>query len=353
VADRPATGPDRTKRSLRPRPITFGLVAVGLLAGTVGIATRGAPQTILALAILAVVVFDAISARAALAPVRPTIANPVDAVVGRPIPYVIEAPDLTRPVLLVRPAQWPVSPRQTLALNAPDPGGMTLASPPRGVVTNLVFDLVAVGPLGLWDAACRVRIWFPVPLAVAPAPLAHDPDWPALRTLPVGETATVARGDDLFRGVRPYVRGDARRSVHWPATAHHGTLMVKERDGLEQVAIRIVVHLPVPDLAADLAAARAAWLVEQSLARGWLVHLVTVEAQVELVAPPPLLRPRGPLPLPFPFPVMAPTRTVEQRIGHIGQARGQLARAAAGWPAMERSWKGLTRVVSPTGDRWQ
>ena len=124
MADRPATGPDRTTRSLRPRPITVALVAVALLAGAVGMATRGGPQTILALAILAVVVLDAISARSALARVQPTIANPIDAVVGQPIRYVVEAPGLTRPVQLVRPAQWGMHPRQTLALNAPEPGGV-------------------------------------------------------------------------------------------------------------------------------------------------------------------------------------------------------------------------------------
>jgi uncharacterized protein (DUF58 family) len=350
VPERLPHGPDRTKRSLRPRPIALGIITVAALAGLVALATQGAPQTILALALAAALIFDGWIARSTLARLDLTLANPMDAIAGQRLVYVVQPRGLTRPVQLVRPPQWPVVPRQAIAIDAPEAGAMELSAPGRSVVTHLVFDIVATGPLGLWDATCRARVWFPVPLAVGPAALAHDPDWPALRTLPLGETESVARGDDLFRGVRPYVRGDARRSVHWPATAHHGTLMVKERDGLEQVAIRIVLHLPMGGVASEYAAARAMWLVEQSMARGWLVHLLTVEPAVPEPAPPPLVRPYGPVPAPWPFPL--PTRTVDQRIDHVGRARHQLAHAGIGMPAID-DWTGLTRVISPEGDTWR
>src|ERR1035441_10897754 len=32
------------------------------------------------------------------------------------------------------------------------------------------------------------------------------------------------------RGIRPYQPGDLKRSVHWPATSHTGTLMVSETE---------------------------------------------------------------------------------------------------------------------------
>jgi uncharacterized protein (DUF58 family) len=349
MSSRPAVGPDRTSRSLRPRPITFGIVAVGLLAGGIGLATWSGPPAILALALLGAAALDGYAARSALARLEIVLTNPMDAIAGQRIVYVVQARGLTRPVQLVRPPEWPISARRGIGIDAPDAGSMELNAPGRGVLTHLVFDLVATGPLGLWDATCRVRVWFPVQLAVAPAPLAHDPDWPALRTLPLGETESVARGDDLFRGVRRYVRGDARRSVHWPATAHHGTLMVREHDGLEQVSIRIVLHLPMPGLASEYAAGRAAWLVEQSLMRGWMVHLVTVERSQGEPLPPPLVKPRGPAP--FPYPATSPTVVVDHRIEHLGQARQQLARATYGAPPLDR-WNGLTRLVSPEGDRW-
>lgn len=347
---RPPVGPDRTARSLRPRPITFGLGLVGVIAGVAGLASWSGPPAILALALLGSIALDAIVARSALARLEVRVANPVDAIAGEPITYVVTTRGLTRPVQLVRPPDWPFTARRAIALDAADAGSMELDAPGRGVLTHLVFDLVATGPLGLWDATCRVRVWFPMPLAVGPMPLPHDPAWPALRTLPLGETESVTRGDDLFRGVRRYVRGDARRSVHWPATAHHGTLMVREHDGLEQVLIRIVVHLPMPGVPSELAAGRAMWLVEQALARGWVVHLVTVERAVVDPLPPPLLRPRGPVP--FPYPVAAPTVVADQRIDHPGQARQQLARATYGPPPLGR-WSGLTRVVSPEGDEWR
>ena len=350
MTTRPAVGPDRTSRSLRPRPITFGVVLIGVLAGIVGVASWSGPPSILALALLGAVALDAGIARAALARLVVSIANPMDAIEGERVTYVVQAHGLTRPVQLVRPPDWPIAAQRAIALDAADAGSIELSAPGRGLLTHLVFDLVAVGPLGLWDATCRVRVWFPAPLAVGPASLAHDPDWPSLRTLPLGETESVARGDDLFRGVRRYVRGDARRSVHWPATAHHGTLMVREHDGLEQVAIRIVLHLPMPGVGSEFAAARAMWLVEQSLMRGWLVHLVTVERAVADPLPPPLLRPRGPIP--FPHPIAVPTAMAEQRIDHVGQARQQLARATYGPPVLDR-WTGLTRIVTPEGDQWR
>ena len=350
VNPRLATGPDRTARSLRPRPVTWGLLTIAAIVGLIGLGTWSAPPAILGLAVLGAVVLDAAFARSALGRLDLSVANPMDAIAGQRVVYVVRAAGLTRPVQLVIPDAGPFVPRRAIGLDAPEAGAVELGAPGRGLLTHLVFDLVATGPLGLWDATCRVRVWFPIAMAVGPAPLPHDPDWPALRTLPLGETESVTRGEDLFRGVRPYVRGDARRSVHWPATAHHGTLMVRERDGLEQVAIRIVLHLPMPGVASEYAAARAAWMIEQSLMRGWLVDLVTVERADAEPVPPPLVRARGPVP--FPYPGVPRTVIADHRVEHAGQARQQLARATYGTPPVDR-WPGLTRIISPEGDRWQ
>jgi uncharacterized protein (DUF58 family) len=350
VADVLRKGPDRTGRSLRPRPAALGLLGIGSVAGIAALATRGTPQTILAIALIGAVAFDGWAARAALARADLGVTNPMDAVAGQLVRYVVTPRGLRRPIQLVRPSQWPLPTPSAIALDAPDAGLIELPAPGRSVVTCLVFDLVATGPLGLWDATCRIRTWFPAPLAVGPASLPHDPDWPRLRTVRLGDTETVVRGDDLFRGVRPYVRGDPRRSVHWPATAHHGSVMVKERDGLEQVALRVVLQLPMPGPASEYAAARAAFLVDEGLRWGWLVHLVTVEPAAGPPPQPPLARPYGPVPLPWAVPT--PGHTVEQRIHHPGLARQQLARAGFGVPALDE-WVGLTRIVSPDGDQWR
>jgi uncharacterized protein (DUF58 family) len=344
----PATDPDRTSRRLRARPLAAGLIGVALFAGLLALVLDTRTLAMLMLALLGLVVFDAVSARSAVARVEPTLTNPVDGVAGEPAVHVVQARHLTAPVDLVPAGWWPTPFRPALTVRTSEPGTMILQAPTRGVVTHVVFDVIATGPLGLAEAACRVRVWLPVAWSIAPPPAAHDPGWPALRTTPPGESTTVTRGDDLFRGVRPYTRGDPRRAVHWPATAHRGTLMVKERDGIEQVALRIVLELTHLGPEADLAAGRAAWLVDHALSRGWRVQLVTAEGAPH--APVPLQRPWGPLGRP---PAVAPAdRTVDRRIDRAVQARQQLSAAGVGTPLFG-AWTGLTRVVTTAGDAWR
>ncbi len=343
-----AGDPDRTSRSMRSRPVVAGVLGLAVLAGLLALAARQATLAMLAVAVVGVALYDALSARASLGRVDLRVTNPIDGVAGEPAVHVVQAAGLTTPVELVQPVWWPTFVRPSVALRTVDPGTVVIDAPHRGVVTHLVFDLIATGPLGLTQCACRVRTWLPTPWRIGPEPRAHDPGWPRLRTVPPGESTTVTHGDDLFRGVRPYTRGDPRRSVHWPATAHRGALMVKERDGIEQVALRVVLELTALGPDAELAAGRAAWLVEHGLARGWRVHLVTAEGPP---APPvPLLRPWMPLAAPAAAPPA--THTVARPIDRADRARQQLAAAAVGIPSIE-PWTGLTRVVSPWGDRWE
>lgn len=58
-----------------------------------------------------------------------------------------------------------------------------------------------------------------------------------------GQNANAGFQSCCARGVRPYVRGDSRRFIHWSLSARHGRLMVRE---LEQEG------LPVYDLAFDV-----------------------------------------------------------------------------------------------------
>ena len=163
----------------------------------------------------------------------------------------------------------------------------------------------------------------------------------------------MARGDDLFRGVRPYVRGDARRSVHWPATAHHGTLMVQaSTTASSRWPSASSSHLPMPGSGrASTPRPGPSWLVEQSLMRGWLVHLVTIERATPIEPPPPLVRPRGPVPFTVPGAVADgawPTTASTTRARPASSSPGP----PTARPSLDR-WTGLTRFVSPEGDRWQ
>ena len=70
--------------------------------------------------------------------------------------------------------------------------------------------------------------------------------WPRPRAAHFGLSESTPIGDEVYRSVRPYVRGDSRRRVHWKASAHHGSLMVKESDGTGIVSLRIVLQLDAP-----------------------------------------------------------------------------------------------------------
>lgn len=341
-------GPDRTRRQVRLRPLGVGLILLAALSTLVGLATRETAVWITTLALLGAVVSDVLVARMALAQARPEVTGPSVALAGEAVPHMVRVATLTQPLVLHRPAGW-AQPQLTVGLGTTGPVSLLLEATVRGVTPDLVLDLVAAGPLGLGEAVVRHRAWRSAPLAVVPAPMAHDPDWPRPRTSASDESVSVARGESLYRGVRPYRRGDPRRWVHWPATAHHGTLMVKELDGLEHVNLRVVVDLPAPGPASDAAVARAGWLLDQAVGRGWHVHLVTTEAPA--LDPVPLGRPLWPMAAVAPNVTSAATRTVVRRVDRIGQARPQLAAAGFGAPALD-PWDGMTRLVSPEGDRW-
>lgn len=344
--DRPgAVDLERGPRRVRVLPAGVGVLVVGAAAALAALVSGRPALWVLALALGGAVASDLLVARAALAHVRPEVSGPAQARVGEPVAHVVLLTGLTQPVVVERPPGWGQS-RLTLAVRSAGPVTALLDTPTRGLHPDLVLDLVAPGPLGLADAARRVRPRRAAPLAVAPPPVAHDPAWPRPRTFASDESAPTARGDALHRGVRPYRRGDPRRWVHWPATAHHGALMVKELDGLEHVALRVVLDLTAPGPHADLAVGRAAWLVEQALARGWQVHLVTAEGPV--TPAPPLGRPRWPV---VPRPPVPATRTVTRRIDRPAAAVAQLAAAAHGPPVIDR-WSGTTRLVTPGGDQW-
>jgi len=118
------------------------------------------------------------------------------------------------------------------------------------------------------------------------------------------------------------------------------------------VALRIVVHLPAPGDSADLTAARAAYVAEEALRRGWLVHLVTAAPREILAEPAVTLRsPFGPPPMVPPRPA-SEVQVVDRRVRSAGDVLRVLAVASAGSPGAPGG-PGLTCVVTPTGTEWR
>jgi uncharacterized protein (DUF58 family) len=151
-------------------------------------------------------------------------------------------------------------------------GRLVLAAVPRGVHRPELVEVTHEDPLGLErivQALPRQR-----PLLVRPRVLFLEALFSDAG--PEGGAARLRRprhGADDLRSVRPYHAGEPLRAVHWPTTARHGALMVKELEDVSGGETVVVLDCdPLartgerPDEPFD-AAVRAAGSVAVTLAR--------------------------------------------------------------------------------------
>jgi uncharacterized protein (DUF58 family) len=352
VAERTAD-PDITRRGLQLTGLAAGLLVLGASSLLLWFVVQTEAQVVLGCALLLAVVIDVAVAWHWARPLHVELHNPIDAHSGEPLVYVVRLPDVSVPTTVTGPRSSPWLPPPSALVDSRAPGTMALVAPPRGVVHYLLFELRTRSVLGTCTVRRTARAWCPVPLHVGPLPIPHAIEWPALRSTSVGPTEVAPRGDDETRGLRPYVRGDAPRSVHWAASAHHGSLMVREREGTGVLALRIVVHLRTPGPASEAAAARAAWLAEEGIARGWLVRLVTLDVPPQRPHPPALDRVRPNRIWTLGSGSTAPT-TARTTVGQVRSRRDisrRLAVVGYGHPDLE-PWGGLTRLITTDGDEW-
>lgn len=204
------------------------------------------------------------------------VAAPADAVAGSPATVEVTV----RGGALVLPL-WPPGPE------VPSGRGtrvrLELTPPYRGVLEHCVVSLSSAAPFGLMWWARTVAVALPHPVAVAPRCGAPDLGTIERRGEASQAGRTPGAGSEL-RGVRPYVPGDRPALVHWPATAHTGSLMVREheRPSWGSALVRGVLP-PAPD-AADAQAERVLATVAMLLSSGIPVQLATAEAHGEVVA---------------------------------------------------------------------
>lgn len=126
-------------------------------------------------------------------------------------------------------------------------------APHRGEFTCGPAALVVTDPLGL--ARSRRS------LGARSAYLA----WPRVHETHMTPLVAPGDGDDTIASVhathagrpgasiRPYVQGDDLRSVHWPATAHRGEMMVRQFDPPAEPRTHVVVAGNVPTPGTDAA----------------------------------------------------------------------------------------------------
>ncbi|HEV8064221.1 MAG TPA: DUF58 domain-containing protein, partial [Acidimicrobiales bacterium] len=88
-----------------------------------------------------------------------------------------------------------------------------------------------------------------------------------------------------LRGVRSYLHGDSPRLVHWRATAHTGSLMVRENEQEPDLPVTVSADLPDDTAAAEVAASKALRSVVTLICAGKRVLLETTENGNRLSSP--------------------------------------------------------------------
>lgn len=156
--------------------------------------------------------------------------------------------------------------------------------PHRGILDRCTVVVASAAPFGILWWTRTVTLPLPHPLAVAPrvSPMAGDAH--AARTQAEARRGAPGRGTEP-RGVRPYEVGDRPTLVHWPATAHTGSLMVREAERPGARSAFVDGRLPPEPDAADRRAERVMATVRALLLSGALVELGTIEREGEVVAP--------------------------------------------------------------------
>ena len=257
-------------------PVVGSVVAMLAFAGVAHSSGSGWVQAIgalLAAVLLTGLILPVVPAR--LAAVRCT-ASPSDAGAGRPfeITLVANGPLRIRPRFPAGPvarAEGPAHGRRSVEV--------TFTPDRRAVLETVAVEVASCAPFGILWWAREIEVALTRPLHVAPR--AGEPG-------PAGALQDEAHGDAFLRvpaesgeprGIRPYQPGDARRAVHWPASAHTGTLMVREKERQTDDPVVVDMVLPTDPLEAEAATERVMATVGRYLGSGQAVLLGTDEIE--------------------------------------------------------------------------
>lgn len=270
---------------MRPARIRAAVILLAVSFAIFGIArTTGAGWLIIILSGLgSIAVAAAVWPAVAIRPVQVSARHPRDATAGRPVTLqlAVHGGRSGVQVRLRRPSsEW-------FAADPPAEGPVSVTPTRRGVATSLEAEVRSAAPLGIvwWKKVVTVALEPPMEVGPPIVAVAMPVTIPAGS---VGENRTRGRsGADTVRSLREYIPGDPIRMIHWPSTARHGDLVVKEMEGPESPRIVVIADLRSDDPSdttstraadeADDAAARAAGLARTALAGGVPVVLVTVE----------------------------------------------------------------------------
>ena len=263
-------------------------------------------------ALLAVLLLGIVWPLVAVRRVSLSAESPRDATVGEEVPVTVAVSG--RSTGCEVRALDPTGPWHRL--DRPGEGTLRHTADRRGVFGALRLELRVTAPFGVLAAHRVHEVALPVPVEVAPRPLAVD--WvPAVAPVAgaLARSSRAALGGDLVRSVRPYAPGDPAHLVHWPSTARLGELVVRELEPPAPVGQAIVVDLRGLGHEADRAAAYALGAALAVLDAGGDLLLCTAEADGPVVA-------------------LARSRTEAGR--RLARAvDGEPGNAPVGWPVVE------------------
>ncbi len=154
----------------------------------------------------------------------------------------------------------------------------------RGVLRHCTVAVASAWPFGVLWWTRTETLTLPRPLIVAPRVGAEEADARSARAADESPLWGPSRGAEP-RGVRPYEPGDRPALVHWRATAHTGSLMVREAQRPGPHAAVVDGRLPADPDAAERHAERVMATVRALLLAGAHVDLRTIEEDGDVVAP--------------------------------------------------------------------
>jgi uncharacterized protein (DUF58 family) len=257
-------------------PVAGSVVAVlawGAVAHSSGSGWVQAVGALLAAVLAIGIVAPAVPARRASVTCT---ASPSDGQAGLPATLTVTA---NAPIRLTprRPAGPPTS--AAGPVRGPRAVEVSVTPDHRGVVRTAFVELASCAPFGLLWWAREVEVVLPRPFHVAPRLGEAGPIGTVADAFAGEAVARVPAGVGEPRGVRPYQPGDTRGSVHWPATSHVGSLMVREKERQTDDPIVIDLVLPPDPHEAEAVAERAMAVIGSHLARGRRVLLGTSEPE--------------------------------------------------------------------------
>ncbi len=260
------------------RGATRGAYVIAAITGALFFAARttGAGWLMVILCVLlGTLAIAAAWPRIALTRVRVRATGPTDAVAGEPVELQLH---VANPGLGVRLRPVDIFGDWSAAVG-PHPTSLTVTPDRRGVLAQLAVEVSSAAPFGLvwWRRTIAADLDRPIDVAPqradVPRPVtargAHGGSATASHALMAGET---------IRSVREYRAGDPLRLVHWPATAHRGSVVVKELELPERPHWTVVVDVSGASEPAERAAERAMGVVCDALDAGVDVTLCTIEA---------------------------------------------------------------------------